>query len=185
MIFIVLGCLAFVFLYLFDLNKILLLNNYFNVFFAMGIFLLVFSTLGILRGNFNSFEVSIYFRLLWGALSLISMLLMLYSLFFALPFSNTYLKVEKTNAVVDTGMYSLCRHPGVIWFFFFYLFLSLASGLKMMILAGIIWTIMDVVHVYVQDRWLFPKAMPGYGQYKCKVPFLIPNVCCVKRILLP
>lgn len=185
MIFIALGCLAFVFFYFFDLNKILFLNKYLNIFFALGVTFLAFSTIGILLGHYESFKISIYFRLLCGWLSVISMFLMLYSLFFALPFSNTYMKVEKTNSIVDTGMYALCRHPGVIWFFFFYLFLSISSGIKMMMLAGLIWTVMDVIHVYVQDRWLFPKVIIGYGQYKRKVPFLLPNVGSIKRVFSP
>lgn len=143
--------------------------------------LLVFSTMGILLGSFENFEVSISLQLFFGAMSISSLLLIIYSLFFALPFGKTYIEVEKGNTVVDTGMYALCRHPGVIWFFFFYLFLWLASGKMMIMWAGIIWTGMDIVHVYVQDRWLFPKNLNGYDSYKHKVPFLVPNLASIKK----
>lgn len=173
--FIIIGCLAFVFLYLFDFNKIILLHKFFNIFFAIGVALLVFSTLGILFGNFARFELTFILRLFFGVLSACSLFLMLYALFFALPFRKTYVDVEKENPVVDTGMYALCRHPGVVCFFFFYLFLGLASGILMMIWATLVWTVMDIIHVYVQDRWLFPETLKDYEIYKGEVPFLLPN----------
>ena len=181
MIFIIIGCIAFIFLYIFDLNKIVFLHRNINICFAVGLLLLVFSTMGILLGSFENFEVSISLQLFFGAMSISSLLLIIYSLFFALPFGKTYIEVEKGNTVVDTGMYALCRHPGVIWFFFFYLFLWLASGKMMIMWAGIIWTGMDIVHVYVQDRWLFPKNLNGYDSYKNKVPFLVPNLASIKK----
>ena len=184
MLFIVLGFIAFVFLYIFDLNKIVLFNNKINICFALGCLLLAVSTVGVLLGNSYNFEVSISLQIFFGVLSIISLLLMLYALFLALPFSKTYVVLEKENAVVDTGMYALCRHPGVIWFFFFYLFLWLASGKMLIMWAGVAWTAMDIMHVYVQDRWLFPKALNGYDQYKSEVPFLIPDLASIKKRIL-
>lgn len=88
---------------------------------------------------------------------------------------------NKGNSVVKKGVYALCRHPGVIWFFFFYLFLWLATGIKIMLWSGIIWTGMDILHIYIQDRWLFPKTLKGYELYKKEVPFLIPNLTSAKK----
>ena len=184
MIYIAIGCLAFVFLYAFDLNKIIFLHKNINICFAIGIALLAVSTTGVLFSNNKSFEVPVPSQLFFGLLSIIAMLLTLYSLFFALPFGKTYIEVEKVRPVVDTGMYALCRHPGVIWFFFSYLFLWLASGKIVMMWAGILWTVMDIIHVYVQDRWLFPKTLNGYDQYKRKFPFLIPNLGSIKKSII-
>lgn len=181
MIFVALGCLAFVLLYIFDLNKIMFFDKRLNICFALGVAVIAVSTIGVLLDRGKSFEVSISLQLLFGVLSIISLCLIIYSLFFALPFVKTYIDIEKENTVVDTGMYALCRHPGVIWFFFFYLYLWLASGKTMVMWAGIIWTAMDIIHVYVQDRWLFPKTMSGYVQYKSKVPFLIPSLASIKK----
>jgi protein-S-isoprenylcysteine O-methyltransferase Ste14 len=184
MIFISIGCLAFIFLYIFDFNKIIFVHRNINICFAVGLLLLAFSTMGILLGNFESFEVTLPFRLLFGVLSIISLLLLVYSLFFWLPFGGTYIEVKKDNTVVDTGMYALCRHPGAIWVFSFYLFLWLASGKMMMLWAGIIWTVMNTILVYVEDRWIFPKILNGYDHYKTTVPFLIPSLTgCKKNIL--
>ncbi|MGI6685579.1 MAG: hypothetical protein ACOX47_08970 [Bacillota bacterium] len=119
----------------------------------------------------------------FGILAAISLLLIPYALFFALPFRKTYIETENKNTVVDQGMYALCRHPGVMWFFFFYFFLWLTSGKMTVMWAGMIWTIMDIIHVYVQDRWLFPKTLIGYDSYQEKVPFLVPNLKSIKQLL--
>jgi protein-S-isoprenylcysteine O-methyltransferase Ste14 len=182
MIYIVIGCLAFVFFYIFDLNKITFIHKYINMSFAAGGIILVASTLGILWGDYKAFDAPILLRWFFGLLSLVSLILMLYSLFYALPFSKTYV-VTEPGRLIDTGMWALCRHAGVLWFIFLYLFLWLASGKTMMMWAWIIWTFMDVIHVYVQDRWLFPKIFPDYDQYKNRVPFLIPTPVSIKKCI--
>ncbi|MFZ5945601.1 MAG: hypothetical protein ACOYVD_16015 [Bacillota bacterium] len=184
MIFILIGCLAFFFLYIFDINKVLLLHKNLNILFAVGVLLLAFATIGVLLSYSADFQLNIVLRVFFYLLSLFSLILIPYSLFFSLPFRKTYFEIAKENTVVDTGMYALCRHPGVLWFFFFYLFLWLASGKIMVMWAGLVWTIMDIIHVYVQDRWLFPKTLIGYERYKDKVPFLIPSLCSVKKCII-
>lgn len=183
MIFIFTGCLAFILFYIFDLNKMKFLNKNINLCFFAGVVFFSASTVGVLLGSQKIFEVSIPLQIFFGILSISSLVLMFYSLFFALPFGKTYVEATKAGPVVDTGMYALCRHPGVIWFFLFYLFLWLASGKMMMMWAGIIWTVMDIIHVYVQDRWLFPKTLNSYDRYKLEVPFLIPNFVSIKRYI--
>ncbi len=181
MIFILTGCLAFIFFYIFDLNQIKIFNKAVNISFAAGAALLAISTIGIMLGNYNGFVAAVPLKLLFGALAIGSLVMMLYSLFAALPFSKTYVEAEKGKNVVDTGMYALCRHPGVVWFFFFYLFLWLATGKTMMLWAGVVWTVMDIIHVYIQDRWLFPETLKGYKQYQRKVPFLLPSRASIKK----
>lgn len=182
MIYIITGCLAFVFFYIFDLNKIVFIHKNINLCFAVGGIVLVASTLGILLGDYQSFDVPGWLASIFGLMALIALLLMLYSLFFALPFSKTYVATEP-GRLIDTGMWALCRHAGVLWFIFLYLFLWLASGKTMIMWAGIIWTFMDVIHVYVQDRWIFPKIFPDYDHYKTEVPFLIPNQKSIKKCM--
>ncbi|MFX4263474.1 hypothetical protein ACOBQJ_14915 [Pelotomaculum propionicicum] len=181
MIFIITGCLAFIFFYIFDLNKAKFRKKGLNLSFAAGIAFLSASTAGILLGDYEGFEPTITLKVLFGLLSVASLFMLLYSLFAALPFGETYREAERGNTVVDRGLYALCRHPGVIWFFFFYLFLWLACGKAIMMWAGIVWTIMDIIYVYVEDRWFFPSAINGYEQYKSKVPFLIPNPASIKK----
>ncbi len=42
--------------------------------------------------------------------------LLIYTLFFALPFEETYCEENKLRAAYTEGVYGLCRHPGVLWF---------------------------------------------------------------------
>lgn len=183
MVFILTGCLAFIFLYIFDLNKVRFLKKGLNISFTAGLTLLAASTTGILLGDYGGFVVSTSLKVLFGVLSIGSLFMLLYTLFAALPFGLTYMEAELGNTVVDRGMYALCRHPGVIWFFFFYLFLWLASGKMLMLWAGVIWTIMDIIHVYIEDRWFFPASLRGYDDYKKAVPFLIPNPASIKKCM--
>ncbi len=181
MSYILAGCAAFVFLYIFDLNKIFGFHRFFNLFFGIGIVMLGVATLGVsLRGEQDFFFPGALHIFFW-ILALGSFGLLLYALFFALPFSKTYVELNKANQVIDSGMYALCRHPGVIWFFMMYMFLWLASGRWLVLLAGLIWTVMDVIHVYVQDRWIFPKTLEGYDKYQQRTPFLIPNRSSLKK----
>lgn len=184
MIFIVIGCLAFIFLYIFDMNKIFFIHRLINFSFAIGVILIAVATIGIFLGGFEKFHLSRPLQLVFWLFSICSLLLLFYSLFIALPFRQTYMEGEQRNTIVEKGVYALCRHPGVIWFFFFYLFLWLATGIKFMMWAGIIWTVMDILHVYIQDRWLFPKNLQGYEFYKQKVPFLIPNLKSTKQCFI-
>lgn len=184
MLYIVIGCLAFIFIYLFDINKIKRVHKAFNLTFAVGLLMLAFSTVAILLWEQPSFELPLYAKIIFVLLALIALALQLAALFVSLPFKKTYVGLER-NQVVDTGMYALSRHPGVICFFFIYLFLWLASGKMLLLWAGIIWTGLDILHVYIQDRWLFPPMLKGYEQYREKAPFLIPTKASIKRCFFP
>ena len=180
----IIGCLSFVLFCIYDFLKLGFLTKYGKVLFVAGILLLAGSTLGILVGDSHRVEIPIFMQLIWGGLALVSLLLLFFSLFFCVPFYDTYIKAAKTNTVVDTGMYALCRHPGVLWFGLFYLFLWLASGKNMILWAGILWTLMDIALVYVEDRWIFPKLLNGYEQYKRNVPFIIPDKGSIKTCII-
>lgn len=114
-------------------------------------------------------------RLMGGILWLLSMALLVYSLFLELPFVQTYGKKEHNHNLVNTGTYALCRHPGVLWFGFVFLFFFFTTGAVLLIPAGIIWTIIDILHVYLQEKMFFPKMFPEYGKYIKDTPMLIPN----------
>ena len=46
--------------------------------------------------------------------------LLIYTLFFALPFDKTYQNESEKRMAYTEGVYALCRHPGVLWFIGFY-----------------------------------------------------------------
>lgn len=117
----------------------------------------------------------------WLVLAAISLALEVYTLFFALPFTETYVRQNGKPVVYDGGVYALCRHPGVLWLALFYLFLWLAFGGIWLLAAAVVFTGLDVAYVVLQDRWTFPRTFTDYGEYQKSTPFLLPTGASIKR----
>ncbi len=117
--------------------------------------------------------------ILWAAAAF----LLVYSLFLELPFKKTYGGAKYSSELVDTGTYALCRHPGVLWFGLMFFFFFLATGAVLLIPAGIIWTAIDIVHVYIEDKFFFPKMFLSYKSYTKSTPMLIPNEKSIRRCI--
>ncbi len=175
------GVAAFALFFLFDEAKRRKWCHGWNLCFAAGICLLAGATAGLLFAS-PSWRPG-WTGILCLACMAVCFLLLLYALFFALPFRKTYVTGENSAQVVDTGMYALCRHPGVIWFCLAYLFLYLARGTGEALAAWLVWTVADIAHVWVQDRFYFPQTLPGYDDYREKTPFLLPTPGSVRKAL--
>ncbi len=68
--------------------------------------------------------------------------LLVYTLFFALPVEASYARPGEERGACTTGVYALCRHPGVLWFAGLYGCLWAAGGLplwKAAVLSGSSW----------------------------------------------
>lgn len=182
MIYIAVGCLAFICYVIFDLNKIKFIHRYINVLFIFGSAVLFLCTVAIIASN-HSKRISAPLQWLALLLAFLSLILLIYTIFGAIPFKKTYIETKKGNTVVDTGMYALCRHPGVLWFFFFYILLSLAFRNKLLLTAALVWTCLDIIYVYIQDRWLFPIILEDYQTYQKQVPFLKPNMTSLRNCM--
>lgn len=99
----------------------------------------------------------------------------IYVLFFAIPFSESYIAGRSGRKVCDTGAYGLCRHPGVVCFFFIYLFWGLAALPEPGFLClGMAFSILDGLYALYQDKYSFPRIFSDYADYRRRVPFLIP-----------
>ena len=174
------GILGFVAFCLFDVNKIRWRSKVLNVFFALGAALVLLSTLLCIP------DVSLRDLLSEpkGCLALTGLLLsglgLVYVLFFALPFESTYTESDALP-LVDRGAYALCRHPGFWMFGLFYFFLwQFFTGSRLF--AGfVLYTACNFLYVCVQDRYIFPRYIGGYDDYKRSVPFLIPTRESVKK----
>ena len=64
-----------------------------------------------------------------------------------------------------------------------YGFLWLFTGRMTVLWACLAWTAMDVLHVWVQDRFFFPRSIDGYREYQNATPFLIPDARSAGRCL--
>jgi protein-S-isoprenylcysteine O-methyltransferase Ste14 len=112
--------------------------------------------------------------------------LLVYSLFLEIPFKQTYAMNGLGDKLVKTGTYALVRHPGVLWFGLFLLALVMVSRSKLLLIAAPLWFLLDVLWVWIQERFYFNQMFPGYEQYKRETPMLIPTresiVRCVKTL---
>ena len=114
-------------------------------------------------------------------LLVISGLLLIYSLFLEIPFRQTYADNGAGDKLVKTGTYALVRHPGVLWLALFLLALVLVSRSRLLLLAAPLWILLDVLYVWIQERFFFGRMFAGYAQYKQETPMLIPTPASIAR----
>lgn len=170
------GVLGFIACCLFDVNKIKWQSKKLNLLFPIGIALLICSTLlCILQTDFSLITEHFGIRHAAFLICLIlSGIALIYTLFFALPFENTYMESDELP-VVNRGVYGLCRHPGFWMLALCYLFLWLFFSNKQLLAGFLLYTVCNFIYIYIQDRYIFPRYIRGYDEYKKTVPFLIPN----------
>ena len=118
----------------------------------------------------------------WPLLS-ISSLLLVYSIFLEIPFRKTYAEAGVGDELIKTGTYALTRHPGVLWYSLFLMGLILVSRSRSSLWAAPAWLAMEVLWVWIQDRFFFDQMFPGYEQYRQETPMLIPTRKSIKRCL--
>lgn len=181
MFYIFMGIFAFILFVLYDINSVIMKNKLLNCSFFAGFLLLIGSTVGIIvtsreKLQWNTLRIGCY-----GFLAILFLILLIYTLFFALPFENTYIRTESQPTVCQNGVYALCRHPGVLWFIGFYIFMGLALDLPLFLIAAVIFNILNIIYVIIQDRWTFLKMFADYDKYKLNTPFLLPNLKSIKR----
>lgn len=161
-----------------DINDWKLGRRWLRFLFPAGFLLLAIATLRhIALEAYSALPACI--RLPAMVLSALSLLLLLYTLFFAVPPGPSYLAPGRKRAVRTTGIYALCRHPGVLWLALFYASLIPAAGFPVHIVLLV--TFLDIPLVLFEDRLVFPSLMEGYERYRVSTPFLIPNTASVKR----
>jgi len=114
-------------------------------------------------------------------LFLTSALLLFYSLFWEIPFQQTYMDAGVGDRLVKTGTYALVRHPGVLWLAFLLLALILVSRSRLLLLAAPLWIFLDVLYVWIQERFFFGRMFVGYAQYKRETPMLLPTPASIVR----
>lgn len=105
--------------------------------------------------------------------------LLIYSVFIEIPLTQRRRQTHSpassaTSALVQTGTYALCRHPGFWW-----LILLLTGQIMVrqnagMVQLAFIWIVLDLTLIVIQDRHIFPRRFPDYSDYQASTPFLIP-----------
>ena len=177
----ILGITAFLLYLFYDINSFRWNWKLPRCFFLSGTLLLVIATaidlIDALQHN-AIFGVSDWLLMLPAFFSLLALV---YCLFFAIPFDETYASQTNGRPVCDRGVYALCRHPGILCFFSFYLFLGIAALPAPLLWNGLLFSGLNLAYAAFQDRFTFPKTFCNYEGYREAVPFLIPTRTSIRR----
>ncbi|MFA5851952.1 MAG: hypothetical protein WC820_04595 [Spirochaetales bacterium] len=80
------------------------------------------------------------------------------------------------DSIVSSGTYRWCRHPGFWWFATLMVAIGAMRGFSGYYLTILLLIALDLLLIFIQDRYTFPKVFCGYEAYKKSVPFLIPRI---------
>ncbi len=177
MTFAFLGIFGFLLFFIYEINTVKWHNRVLNILFMLGCGFIGLSTSLTIIYNWKHHQVNYIYLVI----VILFLVLLVYTLFFALPFSQTYVENQKNNKIYKEGVYALCRHPGVLWFIGFYVFLYAAFPSKSMLYVAIATCICNAIYIVIQDIWSFPMMFYDYEQYKKEAPFLIPNLHSIKK----
>lgn len=169
----VIGTAAFMLMALSDEWAGVRKQSHLAMLFPVGCFLLAIATvLLIMHEGLNRLVVQPW-RFVPLVIGIVSLALLVYTVCFAVS-SGSHSK-ETQLSLVDSGLYAICRHPGVYWLSLFYLCLWGALGGKISAIAWGLFTLLDVLYVWWQDCYVFPQTIKGYTPYQKKTPFLLPT----------
>ena len=177
----ILGIAGFALYLLYDINSYAIHCGVLRAGFAAGTVLIAGGTLLQCVQVWRDGAFSGILDLVLLLLAVLAFGALIYCLFFALPFQDTYSNPVNGRSVYTCGVYALCRHPGAICFFFMYLFLGLAALPSLLLVNGMVFSALNFAYVWFQDRVTFPKTFCDYEQYRGQVPFLIPNKNSIHR----
>ena len=170
----ILGIMAFVLFFLGDINDAFVRSKLLKPCFAVGFILLAVATA-------LSVKFTPGLRLLWCAPALMFGALLIKALFFSFPVKAAYADAGAEKETVSSGVYALCRHPGVI--FFAGLYICLVPGLGLPALDCALYIALNVLLAWFEDAVVFPRCLEGYAAYKSRTPFIIPNRESIKNCL--
>jgi protein-S-isoprenylcysteine O-methyltransferase Ste14 len=172
--YILLGVLAFLIAFFFDLAAIKHIP-YLKQIIGLAAALLFGYSLVMVALHPVKLQIPALFSCAGWPFLTISGFLLVYSLFIEIPFQKTYSATGVGDELVKTGTYALVRHPGVLWFALFLASFVLVSRSRLLLLAMPAWLFMDVLYVWIQERFFFGRMFPGYEQYRKETPMLIPT----------
>lgn len=175
------GSAGFLCYFLYDINSITWKNKPLQRFFLIGSLLVAFSSVGIVAAGRNGMQHQPLRTMILAGLAVLFFVGLIYTLFFALPFQETYVEENHERKTYTEGMYALCRHPGVLWFAFFYLALVGMIGMRRESFDCFLLIGWNLLYVILQDCVIFPKTFSDYEEYQKTTPFLIPNRRSIRR----
>ncbi len=148
----------------------------------LGMLLLaLFLVISVFEGGW--FAVSVPLRVLFFLVAGFAGVMLVVSLFVSLPAKGTYLAATSQTTLQDQGMYALCRHPAALWLPLLLLGAAAGLGNRGLMTAGGVASLMNIAYVWLQDAIVFPRTIPGYQEYRQRVPFLVPTRSSISNAL--
>ena len=174
MIYITIGAIGFTVVHIFDFVSLKRIPKLKPVIWAAGSGLLIYA-LVMLCLSPEKLVLPVWLTVVgWVVLGLSGMFL-IHSLFIKLPFRKTYVAEGVGDELITSGPYALVRHPGVIWFTLFMLSLIPVSSSTILFIAAPVFIAIDILLVFLQDKFVFGRMFNGYKDYRRETPMLLPN----------
>jgi len=174
------GLLGFILFFIYDYNSYHWRRDWGKWFFSIGNGCVALATVLMVYEQLHYVNNHPAQLLIGIAMAIGFFTLLMYTLFFALPFELTYVEQKDGLPVVNSGVYALCRHPGFLWFFGAYSALALVFPTVPMLLFSVLLTGLNLLYIIYQDIVVFPQTISGYDAYKNKTPFLVPTSVSIK-----
>jgi protein-S-isoprenylcysteine O-methyltransferase Ste14 len=115
---------------------------------------------------------------------IISLFLLCFSLFWEIPFRETYMSTHSHGRLVDTGTFALTRHPEVLWTALLFSSLFLITGGQMLLIACLLWIALLALRVYVMEKVYLERVFgEEYRQYQKGTPMMIPTRKSLQRCI--
>jgi len=109
--------------------------------------------------------------LIFLVLSIIAFIFLYKALFVEVAFYK-----DKKEKIIKTGIYKLCRHPGVLLLFLLLFFLSLSSGSIYLFCCAFLFSALNFFIAVFEDKIFLPHKFKEYEEYKKNTPFLFPKL---------
>lgn len=171
------GIFAFALFFLSDFNDLYIHSKALVFCFPAGVVMLAASSVALAIRGISLLPSGI--RIIFAVFAVVFFILEIYSLFFALPVGDSYSQPGKKRTAMTTGVYALCRHPGVLWFAV--MFFCLCPAFDFPIYAALTFSLLDILLAFFEDTVVFPRLIEDYDSYRSTTPFLLPNADSVRR----
>lgn len=179
----ILGFSGFLLLYIYEINLVLWKKKFLRLFFSLGFISLFSATILATLLNWENANLNTINVIVGMGCLTIFFVLLIFTLFFSVPFNDSYVNQIQERTVYRKGMYALSRHPGVLWYIGVYVSLSFLIPTPEVIYLSIMMSVMNIIYIIIQDVWSFPIIFTDYNEYKKETPFLFPTLKSIGKAI--
>lgn len=179
--YLVAGIMGFALLLMFDITSLFKMNYLKYLFGISGFMLILICTLMIVIDSSFFLQINLLYRAVSLFFAIISLALLIYSVFIEVG-KKTY-QVEGEHTLVTSGTYALSRHPGVLWMLLLYIFGAIFFQNLLAFYAALVWTLANIIYVFIQERFIFHKIFDNYDKYRESTPMIIPNYESIEKFI--